>query len=90
MNHAILLPLLAAVAGFGCGLCYFAAVRQTATRLVVQHDWLGCSALTLGRLVAVAAGLAAAAHLGALTLLASFAGFLLARGFALRPSRRTA
>lgn len=75
------LALAMAPVGFAFGLVYFAALRRSvarlaAIRLATDRSWLEPVALTLGRW-------------GAASLLATFAGFLLARAFAVRVARRT-
>ncbi len=76
------------LSGFIFGLAYFAAVQWTAVLFAAGCGWLAPLALTLGRAGAAAAFLALAARLGAASLLAAFAGFLLARALALRLARR--
>ncbi|MGO8952977.1 MAG: ATP synthase subunit I [Rhodomicrobium sp.] len=77
-----------AFAGFAFGLLYFIALRWTVTLFAGRGGWLGPLALTLGRIGAAAVFLAAAARMGAATLLAAFLGFLLARTLALRAAGR--
>ncbi len=88
---ALPLPVLLAaigLAGFVFGLLYFAAVQRTAILFATGRGWLAPVALTAGRIAAAAAFLALAARIGAAALLATFAGFLLARVVALRAARR--
>jgi hypothetical protein len=73
-----------ALAGFVFGLAYFAALRRTAILFAARRGWLVPLALTLGRIGAAVVFLAFAAKMGAASLLAAFAGFLLARAVALR------
>jgi hypothetical protein len=90
-------PLLATIelamamglAGIVFGLAYFAALQRTVVLFVSGRRWLGPLALTLARMVAAVIFLGLAAKLGALSLLASFMGFLLARAVALRAARGT-
>ena len=73
-----------AFAGLAFGLAYFAVLRRTVDLHAAGHDRFAPTILTLGRLAAAALLLAGAASIGALPLLASFIGFLLARAVALR------
>lgn len=93
MTHgtlAVILPLAAAMAAAGLliGLFYFAALRRTVQLYGAGRSRLGPAALTIGRIGGAAAFLVLAARLGALPLLAAFAGFLVARAIALRAVRR--
>ena len=84
-------PLLYAalgLAGFAFGLVYFAAVKRTATLFAAGSGWLAPAALTIARIASAATLLALAAKPGAASLLAAFAGFMLARTVALRAARR--
>ncbi len=84
-------PLLYAaigLAGFVFGLVYFAAVQRSATLFAAGSGWLAPAALTIARIAAATTLLALAAKLGAASLLAAFAGFLLARAVALRAASR--
>lgn len=83
------LTIAMAVAGFAAGLAYFASLRRTATLLAAGRGWPGALSLTLARFAAAALFLAFAASLGAISLLAAFGGFLLARAVAVRAARRT-
>ncbi len=74
--------------GLTFGLVYFRGLHRTADLLVGGHSWLRPACLTLARLLGAILGLAFIARLGALPLLASFLGFLLARMIALRSARR--
>ena len=74
----------ALLAGFAFGLAYFVVLRQTVELYAAGHGRLVPAVLTLGRLAAAVLFLAVAASIGALPLLASFIGFLLARAVALR------
>jgi F1-F0 ATPase (N-ATPase) AtpR subunit len=76
--------------GLLLGTAYFATLRRTVDLLLADGGRLTWAALTLGRLVAMTLFLAGAARFGALPLLGAFLGFLVARGFALRRSRRVA
>lgn len=77
-----------ALAGFVFGLLYFAALHRTAILFAARRGWLPPVALTLVRIGAATVFLAFAAKSGAAPLLASFAGFLLARTVALRIAGR--
>jgi len=89
MISAILLGA-GAVAGFGFGVAYFAALRRTTDLFGAGGGRFVPVALTIGRLAGALVLFGVAARLGALPLLASFLGFLLARTVALRAARRTA
>jgi len=81
----IALVLTTALAGFVLGLVYFAALERTVILFVSGRGWLGPLAFTLGRMAAAVIFLGLAAKFGgALSLLAAFMGFLLARSVALR------
>ena len=80
----IILVTSMALLGFGFGIGYFALLRRTTDQLAGHGDWRGAAAQTLGRIAAAIALLAAVAQLGAAPLLATFAGFLLARTVTLR------
>jgi hypothetical protein len=82
------LAAMMAVAGILFGLLYFAALRRSVALIAGRGGWLGALALTLARLGAAGAFLFGTAKLGAVPLLAAFAGFLLARAVALRSARR--
>lgn len=82
------LCLALALAGFGVGLVYFAALRRTVRRFTARDGWLEPVALTMGRIGVAVAVLAIAARAGAAALLVTFTGFLLARAVALYRSRR--
>jgi hypothetical protein len=93
MTHEIFfstagLALAMAFAGFAFGLVYFVALHRTVALFSAGGGWLGPSALTLGRIVAITIVLALAARLGAAALLATFFGFLAARAVALHAVRR--
>lgn len=81
-----------AAAAFACGtaagLVYYAAVRKSVSALAAQRGWAAPLALTLGRLLGIAALLVLAAHLGAAALLGAFAGFCTARIRSLRRAWR--
>ena len=76
------------LAGFGLGLLYFEALRRTIRQIAAHHGRFLPVALTAGRIGAAVAVFAMAARTGAIALLATFAGFLLARTVALQRSRR--
>ena len=92
MSHATpLLPYLAmACAGMVFGAVYFATLKLSIVRLITGCGWLVPIVLTLGRIAAAVAFLGIAGRFGAGYLVAAFAGFLTARGIALRIERRTA
>lgn len=84
-----IVPCLAQLlAGFGVGVVYFEALRRTVMRLTARNGWLEPVALTAGRIGVVVAVFAIAARTGAVALLVTFVGFLLARTVALHRSRR--
>ena len=80
----------AALVGLVVGLVYFAALRRTVELYTKGRSGFTAIALTLGRIAVAIAFFGLAARLGALLLLSSFLGFLLARMLALRMARRTA
>jgi N-ATPase, AtpR subunit len=93
MTYATTFPIVelavtTAFAGFGFGLLYFAALERTVSLFVAGCGWLGPLAFTLGRIATVGIFLGLAAKLGAVSLLATFAGFLLARTVALHAATR--
>jgi hypothetical protein len=75
-------------AGLIFGLAYFAALRGTVGLYGFGGSRIGPAILTLGRIAGAVAFLAFAARLGAVPLLASFLGFLVARALAMRAVRR--
>lgn len=74
-------------AGIAIGLAYFRALRWTIQR-GGAHPLVIHAVASLARLVAAALFFGVAARLGAVPLLAAFAGFLLARALAMRAVRR--
>ena len=80
----------AAFAGLAVGLVHFAALWWTTELYSAGRGQLAAGALTLGRIAGTIVFFGLAARLGALPMLASFFGFLLARTLALRAARRTA
>jgi hypothetical protein len=93
MTYAIAVPIIelaitTALSGFGFGLLYFAALERTVSLFAAGCGWLSPLAFTLGRIAAAGIFLGLAAKFGAVSLLAAFAGFLLARAVALRAARR--
>lgn len=74
----------AVLAGFFFGIAYFVAMRRTVSLFAAGGGWRELSALTLGRLVAIAVFFTFVARLGAAPLLAAFLGFLLARAATVR------
>jgi hypothetical protein len=93
MSHdtaaAAALAAILGLAGGIFGLVYFAALRRTTALLAAGAGWSGPLALTLARILGALAFLTLAARLGAVPLLAAFAGFLAARAITLRFARRT-
>jgi len=85
-----LIALLPAMAGAGLlfGGGYFAALRRAVALDDAERRLLLPIALAALRFVAAAAFLVFAARLGALSLLAAFIGFLMARSLALRLNAR--
>jgi N-ATPase, AtpR subunit len=75
-------------AGLTFGLAYFVVLRRTVDLCAAAHGRLVPAVLTLGRLLAAILLLGVAARMGALPLLASFGGFLLARALAMCAARR--
>jgi F1F0 ATPase subunit 2 len=75
-------------AGFILGLVYFAVLRWTVSLYAAGRSRVGPAVLTLARLAGAAGVLAFAARLGALPLLATFLGFLLARALSMHVVRR--
>jgi N-ATPase, AtpR subunit len=92
MTDAPLFPIIGlavtmTVAGFVFGLLYFAALERTVTLFAAGRGWFRPLGLTLARMAAAVIFLGVAAKLGAISLLAAFMGFLLARAVALRAQR---
>jgi hypothetical protein len=79
-----------AFAGLTFGLAYFAVLRHTVDLHAGGHGLLAPVLLTVGRLAIAILLLGIAARAGALPLLSSFVGFLLARALALRGVRGAA
>ncbi len=86
-NAAVPLAISMALVGFGFGIGYFAVLRRSVALLAGRGGWRAAATLTLGRIAAAVVLLAAVAQLGATSLLATFAGFLLARSIALRMTK---
>ena len=89
MITPVLVPGIAIVvsfafSGLAFGLGYFAMLRRTVDLHAAGDNLLVPALLTVGRLATVILLLGVAARVGALPLLSSFIGFLLARGLALR------
>lgn len=82
--------LMMGFAGLVFGFIYFAALRRTVQLFTEGRTWFGPLALTLGRVGAAVVFLGLVAQFGAVSLLAVFIGFLLARTVALRVARRAA
>jgi hypothetical protein len=80
--------LLMASGGFAMGLLYFAGLRRTIDLVVAGRERISQLALTLGRIGTAAICLGFAGVVGAVPLLATFVGFLLARNLAMRTARR--
>jgi hypothetical protein len=80
----------AAFAGLVVGLVHFAALWRSIELYSAGRGQLAVAALTLGRFAGTIVFLGLAARLGALLLLSSFLGFLLARMLTLCVARRTA
>jgi len=80
----------AALAGLLLGLIYFAALRHTVRAFMTRRGWFVPISLTVARVVGTGVTLAAAAHFGAMQLLAAFLGFLIARGISIGAQRRSA
>ncbi len=85
-NVAALAAVCAAGMLFGWG--YFEALRRSVARYGSRKGRAASVALTAGRLLAAVALFGAAARLGALPLLVTLLGFLVARSLALRAARR--
>jgi hypothetical protein len=79
----------AGFAGLFVGACYFAALRRTVGLYAAGRGRLA-AALTVGRFAGAIIFFGLAARQGALPLLSSLLGFLLARALALRAARRAA
>ena len=80
----------ATLAGLVVGLIHFKALRRTVDHYSTGQGRLAAAALTLGRIAGTIVFFCLAARLGALPLLSSFLGFLLARTLAVHAARRTA
>jgi len=87
--HSAELAIMMASAGFAFGLAYFAALKRTVTVFAGGRGWRAPLALTLARIGAAIVFLGIAAKLGAVSLLAAFIGFVLARSIALRLAQRS-
>jgi len=81
-------PALAGGSAFGA--VYFAALRRTADTYVAGRGWMAPAALTLGRIVTAGGFFALVASFGAMPLLISFLGFLVARSLAVRAAKEPA
>lgn len=85
---SIALPAAAAaLSGFVFGLAYFAAMRATVARIAAGSGWMVPSTLTAARIIAVTILLFFMARMGAMPLLATFIGLLIARQLALQHQR---
>jgi fatty acid desaturase len=78
---------IAALAGLVFGWAYFATLRQTADLLVRPGRRHVAVVLTFARMLGAVTVLGLAALWGALPLLATFVGFLVARNIAMRRGR---
>ena len=76
-----------AVLGLGFGLAYFAALRRSVAQLAGAGSWLLPAALGAGRLGAAVLLFVLVARHGAAALLATLAGFLIARSIAVGRAR---
>jgi hypothetical protein len=81
---------LAALAGFALGWGYFHALHRTIDLVVHGERWRSPLLLTIARIGSAVLVFGGAAQFGAGALLASLAGFLLARFVMLRSLRETA
>ena len=89
LRATLLLGAALAAAGVLLGRCYFRMLRFAVERYASGRSSAPQAAvLALGRILCATALFAAAARLGALPLLAAFAGFLVARTAALRAARK--
>ncbi|GLI95840.1 N-ATPase subunit AtpR [Methylocystis echinoides] len=85
---SIALPAAAAaLSGFVFGLAYFAAMRATVAHIAAGSGWMVPSTLTAARIIGVTTLLFFMARMGAMPLLATFIGLLIARQLALRHQR---
>lgn len=80
------IPVFAA-AGFAFGSAYFASLRRGLRICVAGRAWSSYVLLALVRILAAALFLAFAVRWGLPSLLAAFAGFLIARHLAVRAAR---
>ena len=77
-------------AGLAFGRIYFAVLRRSVELYAAGNGRLVPLALTVARIAGAIVFLGFAVHFGALPLLATFGGFLIARAWSLRAARRTA
>jgi hypothetical protein len=89
LSAGIAMAVAFAAGGLAVGSVYFAALRCTVDVYATGRGRLVPVALTLARIAGVTVFLGFAVSFGALSLLAAFLGFLLARSLALRAARRT-
>lgn len=82
-------PVFAA-AGFAFGSAYFASLRRGLRTSVAERAWSSYVLLALARILSAALFLGFAVRWGLPSLLAAFAGFLIARHLAVRAARRPA
>ena len=85
---ALVLAAAMAAGGLVLGLGYFMALRRTADLYRAGRSRIEARLLTFGRIAAIVVFLVLAARLGALPLLTTFLGFLVARGIALRTMKK--
>lgn len=89
-GSSVALAAFWSVAGTAFGLVYFAVLRLTVDLYGKGYGGLVSAALTLARFAAAILLFGLAARVGALPLLLTFFGFLLARALALRTAMRNA
>ena len=88
--QSALLLLAIGFAGLAAGLLYFHLLRRTVVALSAGAGWRGPLLFSLARISGAVLLFGLTAHFGGTALLAAFAGFLTARGVALRQARRAA
>jgi hypothetical protein len=82
--------MLFAAAGFMLGMAYFALLRRGVELAAARCAWRSYLLLALARIAAAALFFTVTARSGVPTLIAAFAGFLLARRVAVAAARRLA
>jgi hypothetical protein len=90
LSAGIALAASFVAAGLAVGRVYFGALRRTVDLYAAGRGRLVAAVLTLARIAGMVAFLGFAVNFGALSLLAAFFGFLLARSLALRAVQRIA